>query len=61
MKFINYCKECYDELVHRVTWPSMKELTGSATVVMTASFVIAVIVWLMDLLFKQVMTMVYPG
>ena len=58
---INYCKSCYDELVHKVTWPSRKELTQSAAVVLTASLVIAVVVWLMDVVFKAVMSSIYPN
>ena len=60
-KFINYCKACYDELAHKVTWPTRKELTQSAVVVLTASLVIAVVVWLMDVVFKAVMSSVYPN
>ncbi len=60
-KFINYCKACYDELAHKVTWPSYKELTQSAVVVLSASLIIAIVVWLMDVAFKAVMSAVYPN
>ena len=60
-KFINYCKACYDELAHKVTWPSCKELTQSAVVVLSASLIIAVVVWLMDVVFKAVMSSIYPN
>ena len=60
-KFINYCKACYDELAHKVTWPSHKELTQSAVVVLSASLIIAVVVWLMDVVFKAVMSSIYPN
>ena len=60
-KFVNYCKACYDELAHKTTWPSRSELTHSAVVVLSASLVIAVVVWLMDVAFKSVMSVVYPG
>ena len=60
-KFINYCKACYDELAHKVTWPSYKELTQSAVVVLSASLIIAVVVWLMDVVFKAVMSSIYPN
>ena len=60
-KFVNYCKLCYQELAHEVTWPSYKELTQSAVVVLSASLIIAGVVWVMDLVFKNIMTMVYPG
>ena len=60
-KFINYCKTCYDELAHKVTWPTYKELTGSAVLVLSASLIIALVVWTMDFVFKSVMSLVYPG
>ena len=60
-KFIDYCKACYDELAHKTTWPTRKELTHSAVVVLSASLIIALIVWVMDLVFKSLMGVVYPG
>ena len=54
-----YCKESYDELVHKVTWPTVKELTNSAVMVLTASIIIALIVFLMDSIFEQLMKLVY--
>ena len=59
--FINYCKACYDELAHKTTWPTRKELTHSAVVALSASLIIALVVWAMDLVFKSLMGMVYPG
>ena len=60
-KVIDYCKACYDELAHKTTWPTRKELTHSAMVVLSASLIIALIVWAMDLVFKSLMGLVYPG
>ena len=60
-KFIDYCKACYDELAHKTTWPTRKELTHSAVVVLSASLIIALVVWAMDFVFRSVMGMVYPG
>ena len=60
-KFVDYCKACYDELAHKTTWPTRKELTHSAVVVLTASLVIAVVVWCMDVVFKAAMGLVYPA
>ena len=59
-KIVNYCKACFDELAHKTTWPTYKELTHSAMVVLSASLVIALVVWVMDLAFKFVMTQIYP-
>ena len=50
-KFGEYVKSSYDELVHKVSWPTFKELQGSAVVVAVAALVIAVIVLLMDVIF----------
>jgi len=59
--FFNYCRVCYDELAHKVTWPTRKELTGSAMLVLTASLIIAVVVFLMDFAFEKLMGGIYPG
>ncbi|HRN16765.1 MAG TPA: preprotein translocase subunit SecE [Xylanibacter oryzae] len=60
-KIVNYCKACYDELAHKTTWPSRSELTHSAVVVLSASLVIAVVVFVMDTVFKFIMNNVYPS
>jgi preprotein translocase subunit SecE len=58
-KVIEYFKESYNELVHKVTWPSWEELQGSALLVMVASLIIALIVASMDVIFKNLMTGIY--
>ena len=60
-RFINYCKESYDELVHKTTWPSRSELTNSAVVVLSASLLIALVVFVMDFVFQNVMEFIYPN
>ena len=60
-KIVNYCKNCYDELAHKTTWPTTRELTHSAMVVLSASLVIALVVFAMDWVFQHIMTLVYPG
>ena len=56
---INYCKNSYEELVYKTTWPSFKELTGSAVVVLIASLCIALVVFAMDSLFQTGMEFLY--
>ena len=58
---VNYCKACYDELAHKTTWPTSRELTHSAVVVLSASLVIALIVFCMDWCFQHLKGIVYPG
>jgi preprotein translocase subunit SecE len=50
-KFGEYVKSSYDELVHKVSWPTFKELQSSAIVVAVAALVIAIIVLIMDVIF----------
>ena len=59
MKILGYLQEAYDELVHKVTWPTWKELQNSALVVMVASFIISLLIFVMDLSFRNVMSFVY--
>ena len=59
-KIVNYCKACYDEPAHKTTWPTRAELTHSAMIVLSASLVIALVVFGMDSLFKFVMSTIYP-
>ena len=59
-KLGNLCKESYNELVHKVSWPTSKELTSSAIVVLEASLLIALVVFSMDQVFQFVMEFVYP-
>ncbi len=60
-RVLDYCKESYEELVHKVTWPSRSELTGSAVVVLFASLLIALVVFAMDQVFEFIMKLVYPN
>lgn len=59
MKLINYVKDCYTELVEKTSWPTRKELTNSAVVVLIASLLIALVVWVMDLGFENLMSLIY--
>ena len=54
-----YFKNSYNELVHKVTWPSFEQLTGSTKVVLVASVIFALIVLVMDITFENVMSGVY--
>jgi preprotein translocase subunit SecE len=43
-----YFIESYDELVNKVTWPTLGELQSTTVVVLTASIVIAILIAVMD-------------
>ena len=59
MKFVDNLKESYTELVHKVSWPTRKELSKSAVLVLIASIILALVVWLMDYSFEKIMTLIY--
>ncbi|PIE83978.1 MAG: preprotein translocase subunit SecE [Bacteroidia bacterium] len=59
MRVKAYLREVYEEMVHKVTWPTWKELQSSAMVVMIASLLIALVVLVMDLSFEHLMDWVY--
>lgn len=61
MKIVNYFKEMYDELVHKTSWPSSQELGNSVVVVSIASLIIALIVYLMDLIFSLGINLAFPA
>ena len=58
-KFINYLKECYVELVHKTTWPTWQKLQSSALLVMIATVIIAVFLFVVDYVFQHLMQAIY--
>ncbi len=58
-KFKTYINETANELFHKVSWPTWSELQSSAIVVMIASVIIALIVFVMDFAFNNGMEAVY--
>lgn len=58
-KVVSYIQESYDELMHKVSWPTWTELQGSAIVVSVASLIIAIIVFAMDEVFRNILMQFY--
>ncbi|MDR4988196.1 MAG: preprotein translocase subunit SecE [Bacteroidales bacterium] len=54
-----YILESYDELIHKVSWPSWSDLQNSAVVVSIASLIIALVVYLMDISFSSILEQFY--
>ncbi len=61
LKLQSYAKESYDELVHKVSWPTWSELQNSAIVVSIASLIIALVVYAMDFSFQNLMQVFYKN
>jgi preprotein translocase subunit SecE len=58
-KVKNYILDSIDEIMNKVSWPKFSELQSSATLVLVASFIFAVIIGLIDLGFKNTLTWFY--
>ena len=54
-----YVKESYNELVHKVTWPTFAQLQNSTVVVMVASLIFAIVILAMDISFENIMEAIY--
>lgn len=58
-RFVNYCKLSYNELVHKTTWPTAKQLTSQAVLVLVSSLVLALVIFGLDKLFNFLMEKIY--
>ena len=58
-KFGNYIQEAYDELVHKVSWPSWDELQQTTIIVLVSLIIITLVIFGMDILSEQVLQMIY--
>ncbi len=58
-KLTTYFKESYNELIHKVTWPSWPELQSSSVVVLIATIIIALIIWVMDVASNNLLQRIY--
>ena len=54
-----YIKASYDELMNKVSWPSWSELQSSSIVVAIATIIIALIIYIMDSAFSNMMKLFY--
>lgn len=54
-----FFSETYNELMHKVSWPTWEELQGSLIVVTGATIIIALLVWVMDVAASTSMSLYY--
>jgi preprotein translocase subunit SecE len=59
MKIKAYIQESWNELMHKVSWPTWSDLQSSALIVMVASVIIALIIFVMDVSFRNIMELIY--
>ena len=54
-----YVLESYNELINKVTWPSMSSLQSTTIVVIVASLILSLLVFAMDIISNTVTTFIY--
>ena len=59
LKVLTDIEESYNELVHKASWPTKSELANSTVVVMVASILMALVIWLVDLGINKMMHLIY--
>lgn len=58
-KIGNYVQEAYDELLHKVSWPSWEELQQTTIIVLIALGIVTAVVFGMDFVSKNVLEFIY--
>lgn len=54
-----YLQDSYNELMHKVSWPTWNELQSSAVVVLVATLIFGLVVFLIDALFQGLLNLIY--
>jgi preprotein translocase subunit SecE len=58
-KVTSYFSESYKELVEKVTWPNWMQLQQSTMIVLVATLLITLVVWLMDFASNSLLKFIY--
>jgi preprotein translocase subunit SecE len=58
-KIRTYIDEVTDELMNKVSWPTASELQSSAIVVLMATVIVSIIIFLMDISSNKAMGLFY--
>ncbi len=58
-KISAFFKDSYHELLEKVTWPNWQQLQQSTTIVLVATVIITVLVWIMDYASNSVLKFIY--
>ena len=58
-KIGTYVKESYKELTTKVTWPTWDKLQSSALLVMIATLILGIVIWLIDFVIRTIMSGIY--
>jgi transcriptional antiterminator NusG len=58
-KITLFFRESYRELLEKVSWPTWSELQQSTVIVLVATLVITLVVWLMDVIASSILHLIY--
>ncbi|MFD1167062.1 preprotein translocase subunit SecE [Sphingobacterium daejeonense] len=58
-KVLDFIKDSYTEVTEKVTWPTWAQLQSHAIIVLVASIIIALIIFVMDKASSNVMELLY--
>jgi len=56
---LGFFKESYEEITHKVTWPTWSQLQNHAVVVLVASVIIALLILAMDKASGNILELLY--
>lgn len=58
-KVTTYFSESYKELMEKVTWPTWAQLQQSTMIVLVATILITLVIWLMDFASNSLLKFIY--
>ena len=58
-KVFNHVQEAYDELIHKVSWPSWEELQQTTVITLVALTITTLLIFGMDLASENVLGIIY--
>ena len=58
-KISTYFRESYRELLEKVTWPTWPQLQQATMIVLVATVLITLVVWIMDVASQTVLHFIY--
>ena len=58
-KFLLYVRNSYKELTEKVNWPNWDQLQQSTMIVLVATIILTLIIWLMDFVAGGALNLLY--
>ena len=59
LKLFTNIEESYNELRYKTSWPTKSQLVKSSMIVLIASIILSLIIWAVDWLLENVMSLIY--